>query len=35
MQFLTSWTFIIIMIVLLLVLLGVFFYLRKQPEDED
>ncbi len=34
MDFLQSWTFILIMLVLLIALIGVFFYLRNQPEED-
>jgi hypothetical protein len=33
-EFITSWTFIIIMIIVLAALIGVFFFLRsRRPED--
>jgi hypothetical protein len=34
-SFFTSWTWIIICIVVLVALLGLFFYLRSQREEED
>jgi LPXTG-motif cell wall-anchored protein len=34
-EFFSSWPFIIIMAVLLVVLIGLFIYLRKQRQDED
>jgi len=33
-EWMTGWPFLIGMLVLLIVLIGVFFYLRRQPEDE-
>lgn len=33
-DFMQTWTFFIIMIVLLIALIGVYFYLRNQPEED-
>lgn len=34
MDFLQSWTFIILMLVLLIGLIGLFFYLRNQEQED-